>query len=244
MASAPIDHLAGSPAVRRERPLYTSAALIACLVVLVGFAPSYYLKSVFGAGDLSTLKLVLGAVMSTWFALFLVQASLVAAGRPAIHRQLGVAGIFIAILVVVMGTTVGIASVKSGVSPIPGISPPVFLALPIGEMIAFAVVFGAAIAQRERADNHKRLMLLANLAMLAPAFARWPTAAIGLSGPLVDFALTDLVILACITYDTVKNRRLHPAFAAGFAFIIAVQFGRLALAHTAAWARVVEWLIA
>ena len=52
------------------------------------------------------------------------------------------------------------------------------------------------------------------------------------------------MILASIAYDTATNRRLHPAFAAGLALIVVVQFGRLALSQTAAWTRFAQWLVA
>ena len=243
MASAPIDTIS-LPRARAERPLYTAAALAAAIVVLAGFAPTYYLNSFFGAADLTTLKHIHGVVMTAWFVLFFVQARLAATGRIAIHRQLGVAGVVLAALVVAMGMTLAIAAARAGSAPVAGISPLVFLVLPVGEMVAFAALFATAIALRKRSDYHKRLMLLASVAMLAPAFGRFPTDALGLSGPPVFFALTDLVILACIAYDTVKNRRLHPAFAGGFVFIVVVQFGRLALSQTAAWTRFATWLIA
>ena len=243
MASAPVDALPTTRA-RAERPLYTAAALGAALVVLGGFAPSYYLSSIFGAPDLTTLKHVHGVVMTSWFALFLVQARLAATGRIATHRQLGWVGVFVAILVLAVGTALGIASAKAGFTPVPSISPLVFLVMPIGQMVMFALLFAAAVALRKRSDHHKRLMLLASVSMLTPALARLPTAAIGLGGgPLVFFALTDLLVLACIAYDTVKNRRLHPAFAAGFVFIVVMQFGRLAFSQTAAWTRIATWLV-
>lgn len=241
MVTTPLD--APALARRAERPLYASAALVAALVVIAGFAPSYYLKSVFGTADLTTLKHLHGVVMTAWFALFFTQARLASTGRIATHRQLGVAGVFVAMLVVAVGMALAIVSVKGGVSPVAGVPPLVFLVLPVGEMVAFAVLFGAAITLRKRTDYHKRLMLLASLSMLAPAFARFPTQALGFSGPSVFFALTDLVILACIAYDTTKNRRLHPAFLGGLIFVVVAQFGRLALSQTAAWKSFATWLI-
>ena len=242
MASATIDAVS-LPRGRAERPLYTAAAVLAALVAFGGFAPTYYLNSFFGAADLTALKHVHGVVMTSWFVLFFVQARLAATGRIAIHRNLGMVGIFVAMLVLALGTTLAIVAGKAGVSPVPGISPLVFMVLPLGEMVAFSALFTAAIALRKRSDYHKRFMLLASISMLAPAFARFPTDALGLSGPPVFFALTDLVILACIGYDTVKNRRLHPAFVSGLAFIVVVQIGRLVLSQTAAWTRFATWLI-
>ena len=115
MASATID-AASLPRGRAERPMYAAAALVAALVVFAGFAPTYYLSSLFGAADLNTLKHIHGVVMTSWFVLFFVQARLAATGRIAIHRQLGLAGVFLAILVVAIGTTLGIAAARAGVT--------------------------------------------------------------------------------------------------------------------------------
>lgn len=226
-----------------ERRLYTWAALVGLLFVFAGFARTYYLKAAFGTPDLSTLKHVHGFVMTSWFALLLVQARLVATGRVAIHRKLGVAGVLLALLVLVLGTELGIASARAGATPI-GVPPLVFLVMPLGEMLAFAVLVTAAIVMRKRGPYHKRLMLLASVAMLTPAMARLPFDFVQRGGPLVFFALTDLVILACIAFDYAKNRRLHPAFAAGLAFVIVGQIGRLALSQTSAWMTFAKWLVA
>ena len=242
MVSTPMDTLL--PRGSGERRLYTWAAAVGLLTMFAGFAPTFYLKGVLGgAPDLDTMRMIHGAVMTTWFTLFLVQARLVAAGRTDIHRKLGTAGIVVAAAVVGMGMALAIASARTGFSPVPEIPALVFLVMPVGEMFVFTVLFAAAIALRKRSDYHKRLMLLASVAMLAPAFARLPTAAIGLSGPPVFFALTDIVILGCIAYDTTKNRRLHPAFLAGLVFIVVVQFGRLALSQTQAWTCFATWLV-
>lgn len=227
-----------------DRPIYTWAAIVGLLVMFAGFAPTYYLKSVIGSsGDLGMMRHVHGLVMTAWFVLFFVQARLVATGRTHIHRKLGAAGIVLAALVIGVGMATAIAAVRAGATPI-GIPPMVFLVLPTGEMLAFASLFAAAIALRKRSDWHKRLMLLATLAMLAPAMARLPFEFVSKGGPPVFFALVDLVIIAFIAFDTIRNRRLHPAFMAGLAFIVFIQIGRLALSGTAAWMSFAKWLVA
>jgi hypothetical protein len=241
MTSAPLDATFRPPT--RERPLYASAALVAALIVLAGFAPTYYLKGVFATRDLDALRHVHGAVMTTWFALFFVQARLVATRRIAAHRQVGVVGIFVAMLVVAVGISLGIAAARAGVTPVPGVSPLTFLVLPIGEMFTFSVLFVAAIALRRRAEYHKRLMLLATLAMLAPAFARFPAELVGPGGPVAFFGLTDLVIAGCIAYDSFRNRRMHPAFAAGVAVVVVSQVGRLVISGTPQWMDFAGWLV-
>ncbi|HEX9397575.1 MAG TPA: hypothetical protein VF943_12655 [Burkholderiales bacterium] len=241
MVSTPLDiPLARAP---RERSIYTWAALAALFFVFAGFARTYYLKAAFGAPDLSALKHLHGLVMTAWFVFFFVQVRLVATGRTAVHRRLGVAGVFLALLVLVVGTALGIASARAGAAPT-GVAPLVFLVLPIGEMLVFAVLVTAAILMRKRGPYHKRLMLLASVAMLTPAMARLPFDFVQAGGPLAFFALTDAVILACIAFDTLKNRRLHPVFGAGLAFIVVGQIGRLAFSQTAAWMTFAKWLVA
>ena len=241
MASTPLD--ASFAARRHDRRLYAAAAVVAALVVFAGFAPTYYLKGVYGAPELSALKHLHGVLMTLWFALFIAQVSLVATGRTPVHRQLGVYGVILAACLVVVGTQLGIASARAGVTPLPGLSPLVFLVMPIGEVVVFVALFTAAILLRKRAAHHKRLMLLATLAMLTPAVARLPFDFIKAGGPPAFFAVTDLVILGCIAFDTVRNRRLHPAFAVGFVVVVVGQVGRLAFSQTTAWMQFARWLV-
>lgn len=227
----------------RPRRMYTGAAIVGLLVVFAGFAPTFYLKGVMGGPELDTMRYVHGLVMTAWFVLFFVQARLVATGRTHIHRQLGAAGIVMAALVIGVSMALAIAAVRAGRTPA-GIPPLIFLVLPLGEMVAFAALFGTAIALRKRSEWHKRLMLLATLAMLAPAMARLPFEFVASGGPPVFFALVDLVIIGFIAIDTIRNRRVHPAFIAGLAFIVFVQVGRLAISGTAAWTGFAKWLVA
>lgn len=236
MAGTPLDLPFTRPS--DERRVYTFGAIAALIVLFVGFAPSYFLKGFFGGPELSSLKHVHGVVMTAWFILFLVQVRLVATGHTALHRKVGVFGAALAIVVLTMGLSAGIASARAGVTPMPEITPLQFLVMPIGEMVVFGTLFGVAIAMRKRSAYHKRLMLLASLAMLTPAFARLVT-----GGPLVFYGLTDGVILGCIAYDKLKNRRVHPAFIGGLVFIVVVQFGRLALSQTPQWTAFAKWLV-
>lgn len=239
MATAPAGAFTGR-ARPSERPMYFPAALLAASIVFAGFAPTYYLSGIFDVPDLSTLKQLHGAIMTAWFALFVTQAWLVSAGNVRLHRQLGIAGVFLAVVLVAVAMQLGIVSARAGVSPLPAIPALVFLAMPVGEMVAFAVLFSTAIALRRRSDWHKRLMLCASLAMLAPAFARMPF--IGEGGPPAFFGLTDLVILGFITFDTATHRRVHPAFVTAFVWIVAIQAGRLAFSQTGLWLDIASWL--
>ena len=225
-----------------DRRLYIWAAALVPVIVLAGFARTYYLKGFFGNPPLPGLLVHLhGLVMTSWVVLFVTQVSLVATGRTRTHQRLGVLGAVLAALVFVVGVLTGIAGAARGASPGP---PPLqFLVVPLGDMLVFAVLVGTALCLRRRLDIHKRLMLLAAVNLLAPAIARIPLHFIATGGALAFFGLTDLCLLGCVAFDTIKNRRLHPVFLWGTLLIIAFQPLRLVLAGTDLWMRFATALV-
>ncbi|MDB6164769.1 MAG: hypothetical protein JWL98_2201 [Xanthomonadaceae bacterium] len=229
------------PPVRRdsERRLYTIGALIALLVVFAGFAKTYYLKLAFGTPPLSLLQQAHGLVMSSWFVLFLIQVRLIASGRRDLHRRVGVVGALLALAVLAMGTTTAIVAARLGHSP--GPPPLVFLVVPLGDMTVFALLVGAGLWFRRRSDIHKRLMLLSCVGILTAAIARIPIPPFHAAGIPAFFMTTIVIVIACVAYDTVHNRRLHPAFGWGALLIIVSWPLRLALSGTAAWLAFATW---
>ncbi len=157
------------------------------------------------------------------------------------HQRLGVLGAGLAALVVGVGTVTAIAGAARGSTPGP---PPLqFLVVPLADILVFAILVGTALYYRRRLDIHKRLMLLAAVNLLTPAIARIPLNFIQAGGPIAFFGLTDLCVLACVAFDTVKNRRLHPVFLWGTILIVASQPLRLMLAGTDAWMRFATLLV-
>jgi hypothetical protein len=221
--------------------LYLWLAVLSIGIVFAGFARTYYLKVWFATPELSGLFHLHGLVMSLWFLLFLLQVSLVAAGRRDLHRRVGVVGAVWAVVVVVVGVVTAITAARLGRSP--GPPPLVFLAIPLGDMLIFPLLAGAGLYYRQRSDYHKRLMLLASLSLLTAAIARIPVEAIAAGGLPMFFALTDLCILGCVVADSLRNRRVHPAYAWGFALILASQLLRFLIADTPLWLAFAAWLV-
>lgn len=225
-----------------DRRLYILAAILIPLIVLAGFARTYYLKPFFPAPDLPGRIVHLhGIIMTSWVILFIVQVSLVETRRTRIHQRLGILGSVLAALVVIVGILTALYAAARGASP----GPPAlaFLIIPIGDMVIFSVLIGLALYFRRKLDVHKRLMLLAAINLLTPAIARIPLEFITTYGPLAFFGLTDLCLLACVGFDTIKHRRLHPVFLWGTLFVIVMQPLRLLLAQTNAWINVAAVLV-
>lgn len=230
---------AKAPSAGIERRLYIWMGILAALVVFAGFARTYYLKELTGTPPLTSLVHMHGLVMTVWFLLFFVQSTLVARRQVALHRRLGLAGGILAALMIVVGLATGIEAARLGRTP--GPPPLVFLAIPMFDILVFGVLVGTAFYYRSKRQIHSRLMLLASLAILTPAIARIPFLAS--TGLLGFFGITDVIILSCVAFDTIKNRRLHPAFAWGTAFVVVSQVGRFAIAGTDAWIRFATWLV-
>jgi uncharacterized membrane protein YozB (DUF420 family) len=224
-----------------ERRFFGTAALIAALIAFVGFAPTYYLKGVFGAPALRALVHAHGIVMTLWILLFFAQVSLVALQRVDLHRRLGVAGAVLAAVVVIVGIATAIDGARRGVSP--GPPPLVFLAIPIGVVLVFGLFVGAAVLMRRRRDWHKRLMLIASIAILTPAIARLPIEALHAGGIVAFFALTDLLAIGCTAYDAARNKRLHPAFGWGTLGLVLSQVVMLVLAGSSLWMGIAKALV-
>src|SRR5882672_9825593 len=189
--------------INKERRLYIGFAMLMPLIVLAGFARTYYLKGFFGNPPLpGRLVQVHGLVMTSWVVLFIAQVSLVARRRIRTHQRLGVLGAVLAGVIVVVGVATAIAAAARGASP----GPPAlqFLVIPLGDMLVFAILVGGCLyVRRSRLDIHKRLMLLAAVNLLPAAIVRIPLHFIETGGPPVFFGLTDLCLLACVAFDTV-----------------------------------------
>jgi hypothetical protein len=242
-ASPPGPDAAARPGANGSR-LYAWFALVAAVTIFAGFGRTLYLRSISGAPPLSTLLLVHGIVMTTWFVLFCAQVWLAATGHLRWHRRLGWLGAVVALAVIYVGVDAAIDAGRRGVGPAHGVSMQMFMAIPLFDMPVFALLVGIALWLRRRPDIHKRLMLLASLGMLTPAIARIPLPLIQAGGPPLYFGLALGIVGACIAVDTIKQRRLHPAFGWGGALIFAMVPLRLVVAETEVWRRLAGWLVA
>ena len=241
------DLLASEPQARRrlsfEHRFFLTVALIFPVIVVAGYAPTYYFKPLFNTPPLPSLLVHVHAlVMTTWVLLYVVQTVLVSARRVKLHMTLGLFSIGLAGAVIVVGAMTAIAMLARGAS-VPGIPPAQFFVIPAVDLIVFPIIYGAAIYLRKRPADHKRLMLLTSVYFFGPAVARFPFAFVQQLGPLWFFGVPSLCAVVLLAIDTYRNGKLNRAFAAGTALMIASVPIRMALAQTAAWERFTTWLV-
>lgn len=225
-----------------HRGLYFYAVLGAGIIVFAGFAQSYFLKVFFGTPPLYPLLHLHGLVMTSWFVLFATQSWLIETHRVRLHRRLGIFGALLAAMILLVGAAVVTINAREGRVP-PAAPIPVVVFLSYANLLVFGVLVGTAIYFRGRSEFHKRLMLLGTLNLLTAATTRIPLAFIQSGGLLTVFGLPDLFIVACVAYDTLRHRRLHPALAWGALLSIAWPVLAIWIGGSAAWAKVTTWLL-
>ena len=196
------------------RRLYFCTAVLAALVVLVGFARTFYLRIWFDVPPLSALRYLHGLLMTIWYALFLAQVMLVFRRRIDIHRRLGIVAALTAAALVPVGSATAIAFMRQ-LHMIPTrhrLQPSLQVMTLFFSLFVFALLVSTALVLRRHSDVHKRLMMLASLSLLGPALARVfsDEQAVWLTYALV---LTPMI-------DTWRHRRLHPAFGWGGALFL------------------------
>jgi hypothetical protein len=221
---------------------YTGMTVVFVLVVFAGFARTYYLKPYFSTPQLTPLLQLHGLIFTSWILLLLAQTVLVAAKRTAVHMLLGWAGACIAVLMIVVGTTTAVVRAKLVEVPPGSDSPLVFLTIPLGDMLVFALLVAAGFYYRRRIDVHKRLMLLATITLLPAAVARIPSDFFLQGGPLVFFGLPDLFILVILIYDLFTRGRPHRATVWGGLLLVVSHPLRFVVGNTQAWLSFATWL--
>jgi hypothetical protein len=205
------------------------------VVVLAGFAPSYYLRGAFHhVTQLPALLYVHGAVLTGWFVLAVVQGWLMRTQRAQWHRRLGYVAAGYAALVVVFGTFANLMLIEQIDSPADGEN--IVIWANFFTLAMFAAFVALAVIFRTRPDAHKRLTLLASMSIVGPALARlprWPLFAGGLEAGR-NYAIAGLLILFALllTYDVMTRKKPHPASWIGMVAILISIAGAVFLGVT------------
>jgi hypothetical protein len=228
---------------RSDRRLFAAVALLFPIIVLVGFARTYYLKAAFDTPAVPSLLVHLhGLVMTAWVLYFIAQVWLIRSKRARVHMSAGMLGIALAIVVIVVGFFTAAGAAFGSASAPPGIPPLSFMIVPMTDLLMFAGLFGAAIYYRKRPAHHKRLMLLTVLNFLPPAIARIPIAELQSFGPLFFFGVPTVLTICLLIYDTWRNRKLDRVFLIGSIALLLSYPLRLMLMGTPAWMNFAAWI--
>ena len=223
--------------IRSDRLFYTSMGLAIAATTFWGFAASFYLSywldEPAGTPEWSALLYFHGAVFTGWMALMVAQPMLIASRNVRLHRRLGYAGAAIAAAMVVVGNVTAVAAMHGGFKGLG--DPMVFYAVPFFAINSFAVAAFLAVLWRNRAETHKRLILLANVGLMGAAVARIPAPVLEAGAPFTWVFLPNLITLAGIVYDWRTRGRVHPVWIWGGLAMLASQIVMFPVMGSAWW---------
>lgn len=254
-------------ASRAHRWLFVTFALAMLAIVVLAFTPTLYLRTALPISDrllghrtMPVHLFVHGAILTAWFVLFVVQTLLVANGNARLHRRLGIVAAVNAIAVVASSaytivelTPRARAAIEASGVPADQIErrfEQVIVPIVVGDsvsLIFFALFVGGAIYWRNRPATHKRLMLLASVMILGPAFsdARPVGRMLALFLPrgMPVIASFWLCVLALVWHDRMTKRRLDPTTIWATVVVLVVGTLNLLVMVGGGSAALAHWLV-
>jgi hypothetical protein len=232
---------------------YLVMAITCALVATLGFIPSYWGPLATGGLVEAPIVHVHAALFTAWAAFFVAQTGLVASGHVAHHRGLGLLGISLATAMLFVGLATAIHSAEVQIAAGHAGRARGFMIVPVTTILFFACAVGVAVANRARPEIHKRLMVIASIAILMAAVARIVRFALSRAGllegpPPIDFSIlpalvTDVLIVTCMVHDKRRRGRVHAVYWIAGGTWLAIQLGRVPFSRTPQWQAVVDWLL-
>jgi len=215
MAASASDH-------RQIRSTYLGASIAIAGIMFVGFARNYYLRVWLGTRVITFLVHIHGLVMTAWVLLFFTQTLLIAKHRADLHRKLGIVGAALAALVLLLGLfTIGHSIERQKPAADAMLVIELFVAFDGISLLVFAALVLAGVLHRQRPEIHRRLMLIAMISLLPPAYGRLIANVTHHNVELLVLGMMYASALSCLLVDAWRHRRVHPAFAMGSVLVIA-----------------------
>jgi len=219
--------------------LFISLALLA--LVFLGFAPTFYLRPLFGRVDdptgstsLPTHLILHGLALTSWYVLFGVQTALISIHKTPLHRRLGIAGVISGLAVITSGvvvlTRVVPRRIQGDVLP-----PPVLLELfrdvalsQTFNLTFFAACVAAAIYFRKKPEVHKRLMLTASVLVIGAALSTNRSFGAAVQSLLPDFlaigyTTVALIMASLFVFDIVNFRKVFATTIFGAVLLLLIR---------------------
>jgi hypothetical protein len=232
------------PGTRYDHRFFPAMTVLLSAITVAGFAHTYFFAGLFRAPLPATIIHIHGAVFTLWFVLLLVQSGLAAFGRVDFHRKLGIAGIVVAAAMIPLGLMATAEYGRRMAPTMPRIR--ISLIMPVTELAAFAVLVTAAFLLRRNPAAHKRLILIATIAIIAAATGRMeflPVFGLHRQAALrVVWAYTYLLLIPIAAYDLRSRWKLHPATVWGSIFLIGLHQVAIQVCTTTPWLAFAAWL--
>ena len=215
-----------------EYKFFLTMAIVMALVIVAGFAANLAMgRSSFAV---PLLYHVHAFFFFGWVVLYVTQNALVATGSVALHRRLGWLAVIWAPIMVVLGTTMTVYSLKR-TGGLPFFDAREFLFANPFSIISFAGLVAAAIMVRRRTGWHRRLMYCAMAYLTGPGFGRLLPAPLLIPWAfwVASFVAPSIFPLIGIVFDYRRTGKVHPAWLWGIGAALAALIAADLVAYSA-----------
>ena len=212
---------------RRRSKFYLLMGLVGLLAIFIGFSKPFIIPISLQRFKAPASIYIHAAFSFAWVFLFTIQAFLIQSKNYKVHMNLGILGVLISVgtsvTLIPVAKFIIVRDLKAGLGET-AYSNSVGL-LTTG--IIFLLLVGFGLYYRKKIQLHKRLLLLATIVLLWPAWFRFRHFFPGVPRPDIWFGLVlaDSLIVISWFWDKVINKRIHPALLyCGIAIIMEQTF--------------------
>jgi len=217
-----------------DRVFFSVMPFVMLAMVLYGFARTYFLVGMVAAPLPNKLIHIHGAAFTSWMILLIVQTALVSTKHVKWHMGLGLYGFALAVAMVVLGTLAAVDAMRRGETVL-GLDPQTFFVIPVTGMVLFGTLVFFAFKLRRHTEAHKRLILMATMALMDAAIGRWQHPAILQRIPPTQDLVMLALLLTLVVFDLFNLHRVSKYTWRGALFVMVLHLVRVPLGHSAAW---------
>ena len=192
---------------------YLGFGLVGLAVVALGFGVTYVLPMARRTFTAPWFVHLHGASALAWILTFIIQTLLVRSSRTPWHRRLGQVALPLALLIWLSGIATAVWAAQRDLAE-QGTAATSELAGTITGLSLYLLLVIAAVAARRKPDWHKRLIMLASIQVLWPAFFRLRHLLPAVPYPDISFALVMAYspILIAGLRDKWRYGKIHPVW--------------------------------
>jgi hypothetical protein len=216
-----------------DRVFFSTMVILLWATVLFGFAKTYFLAGMVEAPLPNKLIHIHGAIMTLWMTLLFVQTALISAHKVKWHMSLGLFGFGLACAMVLIGPIAATDSLRRGIAPL-GLDPLTFYIIPLSAIFLFGVLAFFAYRYRRQSAIHKRLILIATIALIDAAVGRWPVAFFQ-NNPKAQDLIPFGFLLAIMLFDLATQRKILKVTLYASLFLIVVHLTRVPIGFSHPW---------
>jgi len=229
---------------RRKSRFFLVASCLALAITFVGFFKTFILPSARGTFSAPLVIYVHGGLLFLWTSFLVMQSVLIQMRKLKLHRLMGFLSLGLLPCVVISTMAAGVFVLKRDLALGGGQTAISSLVGTFTAPIMFAIIVSAAIIYRRRPELHKRLMLLAMIAIIWPAFFRFRHYFPSVAYPelVFGFVLPDSMILAAMLWEKLTLGRVHAVYLTVGLALIAENFIEFYLFDSNGWRVLANWL--